>query len=140
MYRAHRILDDVDPSEAPIRQGLLSVVPSLDSVGKDISGILDDLSEAVGDMPASSEGGPLNMLHLAVADGKMTDISAVKKEKAKLELLCVRTVNVLIPSEKKKPLYYTFPQIDKYKEDPLRRNMRPTFHHLLELGRLRKNF
>ena len=74
----------------------------------------------------------------------MSDISALEKvfekEKAKLELLGVRTVNVLVPNEKKEPSYYTFPQIDKYKEDPLRRNMRPTFHHLLELGCLSKNF
>ena len=55
-------------------------------------------------------------------------------------MLGVRNVNVLVPVPKKDPLYYTFPHGNDYKEDPLRRNMRPTFHHILELSRLAENF
>jgi acetyl-CoA carboxylase/biotin carboxylase 1 len=56
-------------------------------------------------------------------------------EKSKLELLGIRTINILVPSKAKDPAYYTFPQCDGYKESPTGRNMRPTFHHLLELAR-----
>ena len=163
VYRAHRLLDlkvedkagrptasftfqfaDVVETEAPVCQGLLSVVPSLDSLSKKISGILDDLSEAIGDKPANSKGTSLNTLHVAVQDGEMTDISKIEDVlsgvKAKLELLGVRTVNIMLPKNKKEPSYYTFAQCDDYKEDPIRRDMRPTFHYLLELQRLRKNF
>ena len=34
----------------------------------------------------------------------------------------------------------SFPSCHGFKEDPFRRNMRPTFHHLLELSRLSRNF
>ena len=55
-------------------------------------------------------------------------------------MLVIRTANLLLPVETKDPLYYSFPQCDGFKESPLRRNMRPTFHHLLELSRLDDNF
>jgi acetyl-CoA carboxylase / biotin carboxylase 1 len=163
VYRAHRVVDlkvsdkagkptctftfqfaDVEKSKAPIRQGILSVIPSLDDLGSQLPSILDDLSRAVGDRPTKSDAGPLNMLHLAVADGKMADIASIEslfqKDIPKLEALGIRTVNILVPNPKKEPSYYTFAQCNGYAEDPLRRDMRPTFHHLLELSRLEKNF
>jgi acetyl-CoA carboxylase/biotin carboxylase 1 len=79
----------------------------------------------------------LNVLHFAVADGEYTDNESIERalavEKSKLELLGIRTINILVPSKAKDPAYYTFPQCDGYKESPIRRNMRPTFHHLLNL-------
>lgn len=163
VYRAQRVVDlkveerngrltcmftyqfaEFKESDAPLRQGLLSVVPSASALKSDLPSILDDLSQAIGDKPISTEGGPLNMLHLAVADGKVPPIPDLEQmfagEKAKLERLGVRTINILIPEAKKEPSYFTFPQCENYKEDPIRRNMRPTFHHLLELGRLSANF
>jgi acetyl-CoA carboxylase/biotin carboxylase 1 len=163
VYRAHRLLDldvkeehgrlncfftfqfaDVPESEAPIRQGMLTVVPSAGAMKSEFSSILDDLSAAIGDKPTTTEAGPLNMLHIAIADGEVGEISemeqVIKGNKPKLDLLGVRTVNILSPVEKKEPSYYQFPQCDGYSEDPLRRNMRPTFHHLLELSRLTENF
>jgi acetyl-CoA carboxylase / biotin carboxylase 1 len=163
VYRAHRVVDlkveekkgkltcmfsfqfaDVKESEAPLRQGLLAVIPSANALKSELPSILDDLSQVIGDKVATNEAGPLNMLHLAVADGKVPSIRDAEKvftdERAKLERLGVRTINILIPEAKKEPSYYTFPQCDGYKEDPLRRNMRPTFHSLLELGRLNANF
>lgn len=38
------------------------------------------------------------------------------------------------------PRYFTFPAAYGYKEDPLRRDMRPTFPQLLELSRLAANY
>lgn len=163
VYRAHRIIDlkvseangrlscsftfqfaDVEQSAAQLRHGLLSVVSSSSKLSSELPSILSELSQAIGDKPASSEGGPNNMLHIALVDGNVPSIPDAEKlfssEKAKLELLGVRTINILIPVSKKEPSYFTFPQCESYKEDPLRRNMRPTFHHLLELGRLSANF
>eukprot|EP00522_Entomoneis_paludosa_P016513 CAMPEP_0172450434 /NCGR_PEP_ID=MMETSP1065-20121228/8763_1 /TAXON_ID=265537 /ORGANISM="Amphiprora paludosa, Strain CCMP125" /LENGTH=2096 /DNA_ID=CAMNT_0013202215 /DNA_START=2922 /DNA_END=9212 /DNA_ORIENTATION=- len=163
VYRAHRILDlsvtekdgrltclfsfqfaDVEQSAAPVRHGVLAVIPSLDSLASENAGILDNLSEFIGEAPTRVEGGPLNMVHVAVPEGTSGDIEPIESllaaEKVKLEALGVRAVTVLIPNAKKDPNYFTFPECDGYKEDPLRRNMRPTFHHLLELSRLAKNF
>jgi acetyl-CoA carboxylase/biotin carboxylase 1 len=162
VYRAQRMLDvkvtdingratttfqfqwaEIEQSKAPVRQGMLSVVDDAAALAKQFPAILDDLSEAIGDKPARNEAGPLNMLHIALSTGG-ADIAELEKilakEKSKLQLLGVRTVNILFPQEKKDPAYYTFPECDDYREDPLRRNMRPTFHHLLELGRLSANF
>ena len=163
VYRAHRVTDlkveekngrltctfsfqfaDIKESDAPFRRGLLSVIPSVSELKTQLPSILDDLSQSIGDAPAITEAGPLNMLHIALADGKLPSISEAEKifagELAKLKKLGVRSINVLIPVSKKEPAYYTFPECLTYKEDPLRRNMRPTFHHLLELGRLSTNF
>lgn len=163
VYRAHRILDleveekkgvmsasftfqfaDVESSRAPIRQGLLNIISSVGALKDELPSAFDNLSQAIGDKPTRAEGGPLNMMHLVISDGVMKDPSSIEAvlqgEKQKLEALGVRTVSVLVPNSKKEPSYFTFTECDGFAEDPIRRNMRPTFHHLLELGRLSKNF
>ena len=163
VYRAHRILDlevcekdgrltclfsfqfaDVEQSTAPTRRGILSVVPSFDGLKSTISGILENLSESIGEEPTRTQEGPLNIVHVAIADGKSGEIAdyeaLLAKQRPQLEALGVRDANFLIPNSKKDPSYFTFPQCDGFKEDPLRRNMRPTFHDLLELNRLSQNF
>ena len=67
-----------------------------------------------------------------VVDTDIEDLeSVISGQKDKLTALGIRTVNVVIPNEKADPYYYTFPQCEGFKENILRRNMRPTFHHLL---------
>jgi acetyl-CoA carboxylase / biotin carboxylase 1 len=164
VYRAHRISDlsveekngrltcawtsqfaDCEPSKAPLHQGLLAVIPS-GSVEKDLPSILSDLSEAIGNKATKADdGSPLNTLHLALSDatvpGGIVGVESIlKKQDAKLQALGVRTAHLLVPNGQKEPNYYSFTQCEGYKEDPIRRNMRPTFHHLLELGRLSDNF
>lgn len=161
VYRAHRIqainvvekdgnlvcdftfqFSDVEAAVAIDRQGQLVVVPSLKGV--DMAGILSGFSSAIGDKPAKVGDQPINMLHLASANIEEANLvtieSSVVAQESKLSSLGVRTVSVLVPQEKADPTYYSFPQCNGYKEDPLRRNMRPTFHHLLELSRLDQNF
>jgi acetyl-CoA carboxylase / biotin carboxylase 1 len=163
VYRAHRVVEleiveangrktckfqfqyaDVEPASTPLHHGLLSIVASESKFTQELPSILDELSQLIGDKPASTESGPLNILHVALVDGNVPSIPDMEKllssERSKLELLGVRTVNLLVPCSKKEPKYFTFPQCDNYMEAPLRRNMRPTFHHLLELGRLSDNF
>jgi acetyl-CoA carboxylase / biotin carboxylase 1 len=163
VYRAHRIRDlklgekggrltcsfgfqfaDIKESDAAVRRGLLSVISGAKDLKSQLPSILDDLSQSIGEAPATSEAGPFNMLHIAFADGTLPSIPDSEKifaeEMTKLKTLGVRTVNILIPVSKKEPAYLTFPECISYKEDPLRRNMRPTFYHLLELGRVSANF
>jgi acetyl-CoA carboxylase/biotin carboxylase 1 len=163
VYRAHRIsaltigendgnlacdftfqFSDVEPTKSVDRQGHLCVLPSINGLGESLPTILDNFAEKIGDSPTTAGGGPVNMLHIAAATSESSDLQAIeaniKSQERKMSMLGVRTVNVLVPEEKADPLYYTFPQCDGYNEDPLRRNMRPTFHHLLELSRLRDNF
>jgi len=163
VYRAHRIEDleieeangrltctwsfsfaDVQVSESISRRGMLSVVSSFDNLGSEITSILDDFSNKLGD-EVSSTNGPVNALHISCSSpgysgGVEVLQSAIVAQERKLNMLGVRTVNVLVPVAEKDPVYYSFPQCEGYTEDPLRRNMRPTFHHILELSRLANNF
>ena len=160
MYRAHRIenvivneadrsltcswtfrFSDIEESESVARRGMLTVVPSLDKL--DFSAVLDNFGSQESSVDASL--GPLNDVQIAVVDGKMSkDLSEIEKiftsEQSKLKMLGVRQVSLLIPVAKKDPQYYTFPHVNGFKEEPFRRNMRPTLHHVLELARLSENF
>ncbi len=157
VYRAHRILSvkvedvdgkiqckwsfrfaDVPESESVERFGFLQLTSS-STLKADLPEILSNFGS---DLAKVDFDGPANVLHIVSDDdSKVEDIEAALVEKQKeLNMLGVRTVNLLIPVDKKDPKYYSFPHCDGYKEAPLRRNMRPTFHHLLELGRLDENF
>jgi len=161
IYRTHRItelkVDDIDGrltcswtfrfADVPIdksipRQGLLSVIPSVNDLDDKFPAILADMSSAMSNEVSSEV--PVNVIHIATTNSDFTSIEDIEKsmtaQTSKLNMLSIRTVNVLVPVPKKDPSYYTFPQCDGYKEDPMRRNMRPTFHHLLELNRLSDNF
>jgi len=163
VYRAHRIgaveitetngnlvcdfsfqFSDIEPAQSVDRQGQLVVVPSLDTLKSGMSSILDNFGSKIGDKPTTAGGSPINILHIASISGQVVDAADIEKivtaEEAKLNMVGIRTVSVLIPQEKSDPYYFSFPQCDGYREDPLRRNMRPTFHHLLELSRLTNNF
>jgi len=160
VYRAHRIIDisvddkdgriecnwtfrfaDVPESQSVVRSGLLSIVSSVSAIKDEMPKILNDCSSKYASADTSV---PVNVLHIAVEDydtSSLEQIDAIfTNYEAELNKLGVRTVNLLVPVEKKDPMYYSFPQCDGYKENALRRNMRPTFHHLLELGRLDTNF
>lgn len=163
VYRAHRMkslavaekggklicdftfqFSDVEASKSIDRQGQLVIVPSLKTLREDMPGILDAFAAAIGDKPTTAGGDPINMLHIASASGEEKEVKAIEAaivdQSNKLSIMGVRTVSVLVPQQKSDPYYFTFPQCEGYKEDALRRNMRPTFHHLLELSRLRQNF
>ena len=158
VYRAHRIIDlsatdvdgriecnwsfrfaDVPEDQSVVRNGVLSVVPDGSNLEAALPKILDDFGGKVSDASADS---PVNVVHVALVGGSdpAADEKAIVDNKSKLTMLGVRTVNTILPVAKKDPVYYAYPHCGGYVEDPLRRNMRPTFHHLLELGRLDENF
>jgi len=158
VYRAHRIVElnveevdgrmqcnwsfqfaDVPEEKSVMRYGLLYIVPSVSDIKTEIPNIISSFGPDV-----EGANGPVNVLHIASQDGVMTsveDVQSVIQEKEKeWNMLGIRTINLLVPVEKQDPLYFTFPQCDGFNEDPIRRNMRPTFHHLLELGRVNENY
>jgi len=162
LYRAHRMkqvdvsADDghlsctftYEYSEAPtdqsvLRTGVLSVVSSVDKLGSELPAILDELSSSIGDKDTRIGGFALNSLHIHV-DSPSKDISAAENaivsKEADLKKLGVQTVNLSVRNGKNDPSYYTFPEYNGYKEDTLRRDMRPTRYQLLELSPLSANF
>ncbi|CAB9498987.1 Acetyl-CoA carboxylase 1 [Seminavis robusta] len=164
LYRAHRMLDvkvsekdgrltcsfqfqyaEVEESQSVTHTGLLSVAPDVASIGKVVPDVLGDLSEAIGDKPATVGGYPINTIHIVSGKGSDDiDVSSVEGElsghSAQLKQLGVRLVNVCVPKERRDPSYYTFPDSLGFKEDILRRDMRPTRYQLLELAPLSDNY
>jgi len=130
---------DVPMDSVMPRKGVLTVVPK----ASDIAGALPEILAGVGS-GFDGEKGPLNVVHIATVDGGVDSVetleTAITAQSSKLNMLGVRAVNLLLPVAGKDPIYYTFPQCEGFKESPIRRNMRPTIHHLLELGRLEANF
>ncbi len=163
VYRAHRMkslsvteedgkvvcdftfqFSDVEAASAVDREGRLCIVPTLKNLGDELPGILDSFSKALGDKATKVGDELVNVLHIASSSDEEGDVEKMQSEiigeSDSLSKLGIRNVNIVIPHEKTDPYYYTFPECEGYKENPLRRNMRPTFHHLLELGRLQDNF
>jgi len=132
---------DVPVDSSVPRKGLLSVIPSAGDLESLMPAILDDMSGSISDTVGDT---PVNVLHIASKDSNFEGVEGVEgvvvAQTAKLNMLGIRTVNLLVPVAKKDPSYYTFLQCDGFKESPIRRDMRPTFHHLLELSRLSENF
>ncbi|GMH72815.1 hypothetical protein TrST_g8682 [Triparma strigata] len=164
IYRAHSILDisimkvdgqltanwkfqfaDVPAAESPVRHGKISVVKDFAAAQKIMPAMIESMKGGIADDIVDDF---VNVLHIAVttpANGDDEDelgkqyADLFATHKAGLEDLKIRTINVLVAAEKKNPKYFSYPQCQNFEEDPLRRNMRPTFHHLLELSRLTTN-
>jgi len=132
---------DVPKADRVTRNGFFSVIEDAGKFAQELPVILNAYgSKLSGD---ASKDGPINVLQIGAisGDSDIADLeNALAANQAKLNMLGIRTVTVLITKGSKDPTYYTFPQCDGFKEDPLRRGMRPTFHHLLELGRLGENY
>jgi acetyl-CoA carboxylase/biotin carboxylase 1 len=131
---------DVAEKDRVTRQGFFSVIKDASTFAKELPAILNSFGSK---NPAGSKDGPTNVLQVGALSGDISieDLeAALASNKDKLNMLGIRTMTALIARGKKDPSYYSFPQCNGFKEDPLRRGMRPTFHHLLELGRLEGNF
>lgn len=133
---------DVAVKDSVPRKGVLSVIPSANDIESALPSIMTDLSDYAGD--SGADKGYVNVIQVAAVDSAFDGIEKTEEtivaQSSKLSMLGVRNVNLLVPNAKKDPSYYTFAQCDGFKESPIRRNMRPTFHHLLELNRLTDNF
>jgi acetyl-CoA carboxylase/biotin carboxylase 1 len=131
---------DVQSADRVNRSGFFSSLKDSSKFIQELPDILNAMGSKI--TGASSTGGPINVLQVGLSgDADVADLqSAIDANKDKLNMLGIRTVTVVATQGKKDPSYYTFPQCEGYKEDPLRRGMRPTFHQLLELNRLSDNY
>jgi acetyl-CoA carboxylase/biotin carboxylase 1 len=157
IYRAYRLLEvkvdnegrraswtyqymDGPSATSIVRHGVLNVVSSLKDLQNEMPRILNDFGST---LPEGSEA--VHEVYLVCSSrDKNVDVEAleanISAEEPTLSKLGIRKVNVLVPVARQNPLYFSFPQYKQYKEDVARRDMRPTFHHLLELTRLNENF
>ena len=131
---------DVPAADRVSRYGFFSNIKDAGDFAKELPDILNAMGTKFTKVAST---GPANVLQVGAmsGDASVEDLqAAINANKSKLDMLGIRTVTVLVTQGKKDPNYYSFPVCDGFTEDPLRRGMRPTFHHLLELGRLSDNF
>lgn len=132
---------DVPSADRVTRHGFFSTIESSSDFAKELPAVISAFGSKLSG--GSSSGTPTNVMMVRIASGQpsIEELeSAISANKDKLTMLGVRTVTVLLTRGQKDPYYYSFPSCDGFKEDPLRRGMRPTFHHLLELSRLTDNY
>jgi acetyl-CoA carboxylase/biotin carboxylase 1 len=156
VYRAHKISDfNVDAEkdevrwtfqfrstaddESPMRHGYMKIVSSLDDLDAEA------VAAAGAELTAVSEGKSDNVNVVDFVCTTPGDAKAIESRfmdaAEQLRKAGVRRVNVLVPKgEGFTPQYFSFSEVDGYKEDPLRRDMRPATPYLLELARLTENF
>uniref|UniRef100_A0A7R9U720 Acetyl-CoA carboxylase n=1 Tax=Pinguiococcus pyrenoidosus TaxID=172671 RepID=A0A7R9U720_9STRA len=159
VYRAHRIVDiSVDPDagevkwsfqfrdtpqdQSPIRHGYMALVDGVSS-----EAVHKATSYLAGQDSGPGAASMTNVIHFAFSEQAEDETKRVQESEAvftsaaeALRMSKVRMVNLLTPRGQEFPAYYTFQECDTYVEDPLRRDMRPTFPQLLELSRLSENF
>ena len=131
---------DVPAADRVSRYGFFSNIKNAGDFAKELPDILNAMGTKFTKVAST---GAANVLQVGAmsGDASVEDLqAAINANKSKLDMLGIRTVTVLVTQGKKDPNYYSFPVCDGFTEDPLRRGMRPTFHHLLELGRLSDNF
>ncbi|KAH8078525.1 acetyl-CoA carboxylase [Aureococcus anophagefferens] len=153
-----------DRDAAPLRFGKLVLFDDADAACGGMPGVLDsytaDLKEGLAAhaawAAANDDTTDLNTLHVMLksSEADKDDASLIAQVEASLEQVqsqvgatLLRSVNILATDAPLYPRYFTFvnPACSggapgAFKEDPMRRGMRPTFYHLLELGTVEKNF
>lgn len=169
VYRAHQIEDvkqsenddgsatiqwkfmlrDLPANEAAVRYGTLCVVDKFADVAGKMPAMLKEFKAMVGEQASTDEF--LNTFHVVVKEQSTIEPEAVEEwveaaektlaeHKEDLSGMGVRHVTYLVPQSSRIPKYFTFLQCHDYKEEPLRRDMRPSFPYLLELTRLEGNY
>ncbi len=132
---------DVTSADRVTRHGFYSTVKNAADLSKELPAILNAMRSKI--YGSGSASGPINVLQIGALSGSASikDLqAAIDSNKDKLNMLGTCTLTVLVTQGKKDPSYYTFSHCDGFKEDPLKRGLRPTFHQLLELSRLSDNF
>ncbi|CAM9927826.1 unnamed protein product, partial [Ectocarpus sp. 4 AP-2014] len=119
----------------------------------ELTKIIQDVKDA--DTGKGTDGEAINVLHVALMkspesmaheEGSVADAIAqceavFKRNQAALKNAGVRMVSLLFQTDgARQPRYLSFRECMDYKEDPVRRDMRPSFPYIFELGRLDVNY
>ncbi|CAM9423058.1 unnamed protein product [Ascophyllum nodosum] len=149
---------DTSPQKSPIRYGQLAVLPDLKSLTlekiESLSKVIQASKDA--DTGTSTDGEPVNVVHVALMKepksmtagnaGGLDEVitrceEVLTQKRAVLQDAGVRMVSVLFrPERARQPRYLSFRECMGYEEDPIRRDMRPSFPYIFELGRLAVNY
>jgi len=157
VYRAHVISDmvveeidgriicdwsfahsDMSTKESITRHGLLTVIQKAGDLKEALPGIITACVNRF-----TSRAKSQNVVLVAVLDNRGTVKEmedAIQVQRGQLNMIGCKHVHLLIANDKKETSYYTLSSSTGYQENPLRRNMRPTFYDLLDLGRLAKDY
>jgi len=165
-YRPYRILDnsvDIEdygkggsvatfkykyastPDEkTPVREAFMKVVPSMD----DLESTLSQMKLPFPEQGQDAE--PLNTVHVTFADTpKISDEGLPAIIKRAEDAVAsnpdfkgrgIRNVVLMFNQAPSQPRYLNLVYCNGFKEDPLRRDMRPAIPHLFELSRMESNF
>merc|ERR1711988_134440 len=164
VYRTHTVLDldvgyingetlyakwnfkfsDTDMDKTPTRGGFISVLSSVEELKSSFA----SLTEFSGFSEKESSEEPINVFHVAFSsqmdsqiENSISEIEELLSSNSDdLKKMNIRDVNILSEQRSQNPRYFSFPAANDYKEDEVRRDMRPTFPSLLELSRLSTNF
>ncbi|CBJ32783.1 Acetyl-CoA carboxylase [Ectocarpus siliculosus] len=119
----------------------------------ELAKIIQDVKDA--DTGKGTDGEAVNVLHVALMkspesmaheEGAVADVIAqceavFQRNQAALKNAGVRMVSLLFQTDgARQPRYLSFRECMDYKEDPVRRDMRPSFPYIFELGRLDVNY
>lgn len=138
---------DTPPRASPVRFGALAVLPSLGAAPTALPHCLATLQGCIeADMPPgilfADWVDPVNVVHLVLLhepeSGRLgaATATALAPVAPGLAKLGVKFVNLVACQPLELPRYHTFTAALGYAEDALYKGERPTFAHLLELGRL----
>mmetsp|Transcript_30431 Transcript_30431/g.51415 ORF Transcript_30431/g.51415 Transcript_30431/m.51415 type:complete len:2150 (-) Transcript_30431:120-6569(-) len=165
-YRPYRIIEDgvqIDDSQeggaearfkykyastpdaqTPVREAYMKVVPSLDQLESSLSAMSLPFDKVADDAE------PLNTVHISFSDCPEIDDKALsgiieRAEKAvaanaEFKGRGIRNIVLMFNHSPSQPRYLNLVYCNGFKEDPLRRDMRPAFPHIFELSRMEGNF
>ncbi|MAI24934.1 MAG: hypothetical protein CMN75_02780, partial [Spirochaeta sp.] len=155
-----------DAAKAPLRFGKLvlfdDAASAVAGLSATVEGFGDELRSGLETHASwvadASDETPVNTIHLLLKSNEATTddkalVATLEQALAgvqnAVEAARLRSVNFVATDAPYYPRYFTFvnptciefgAQPGPYREDPLRRGMRPTFYHLLELGAVERNF
>eukprot|EP00597_Dinobryon_sp_UTEXLB2267_P000919 CAMPEP_0170061150 /NCGR_PEP_ID=MMETSP0019_2-20121128/2827_1 /TAXON_ID=98059 /ORGANISM="Dinobryon sp., Strain UTEXLB2267" /LENGTH=2072 /DNA_ID=CAMNT_0010266911 /DNA_START=9 /DNA_END=6227 /DNA_ORIENTATION=+ len=154
--------DTVDCSNLPIRNGYMILLPSLETMKETLPIAMSRAARVLNKSSGFSE--PLNVIHIGVCQrnapqsqvhshyqtnfAALNDVqeqvcSSLKLHKDQLAAMDIRMASVMIvdPSESANGhvCYFNYSSELQFAEDPVSRNMHPTWPQLLEIHRLTEN-
>eukprot|EP00612_Vaucheria_litorea_P002853 CAMPEP_0171460884 /NCGR_PEP_ID=MMETSP0945-20130129/5573_1 /TAXON_ID=109269 /ORGANISM="Vaucheria litorea, Strain CCMP2940" /LENGTH=2045 /DNA_ID=CAMNT_0011987159 /DNA_START=270 /DNA_END=6407 /DNA_ORIENTATION=+ len=142
---------DTPISDSLIRYGLLTVLKDFNSIS--IASMNSQINELKVFSGGLKEGKPpLNVVHTAFLNSQLLDTDEALSDvisntesilEANLSILKesgVRSVSYLFRQSPRHPRYLSFGNDSNFKEEPLKRDMRPSFPYIFELDRLSVNY
>jgi acetyl-CoA carboxylase/biotin carboxylase 1 len=143
------------PDDAPVRYGHMAVMKDFaDLTPAVLDSLATNLEQAASAGGKQTDSPPVNVLHVAFLTAPRLDLDAelqkvvkaseaVLQDKAarlKSDTIKVRAVNFLFRQVPRQPRYLMFMECNEFAEDPLRRDMRPSFPYIFELKRMSDNY